>query len=345
MGGAKVTPENAWREYPRPQMVRGNWTCLNGLWDYAITEDAPGIPKKWDGEILVLFPFESSLSGVGRKVLAKDMLWYRRTLDAHVKPGERLILHFEQVDFRTQVFLNGVEVSDVPHDGGQVPFSYDVTDYVKNGAQRGRKAMFVRTREGQSMPSVGDDVEILGFFERSGRNVAFVAWKCKTNRTRVELPETEEMTGLNLFSLAENAETGYDDLTCLSRFFISVNNRRILRFSARCGPARRGVSGERARRGRFFMLQNLRVRTFRRLENIFSLCVLAYVYATRFLRASKGFRKILKFLSDNMATISTKTHALLAGIRALANEARIRFISGRPRKRSVDDRQMMLEGF
>lgn len=32
-------------------------------------------------------------------------------------------------------------------------------------------------------------------------------------------------------------------------------------FSARCGPARRGVSGERARRGRFLMLQNLRVRS------------------------------------------------------------------------------------
>ena len=94
-----------------------------------------------------------------------------------------------------------------------------------------------------------------------------------------------------------------------------------------------------------FALEKARVRTFRRLENIFSLCVLAYVYATRFLRASKGFKKILKFLSDNMATISTKTRALLAGIRALVNEARIRFISGRPRKRSVDDRQMMLEGF
>ena len=41
-----------------------------------------------------------------------------------------------------------------------------------------------------------------------------------------------------------------------------------------------------------FALEKARVRTFRRLENIFSLCVLAYVYATRFLRASKGFRKL-----------------------------------------------------
>ena len=38
--GEKVTPENAWREYPRPQMARDAWTNLNGLWQYAVTRDA-----------------------------------------------------------------------------------------------------------------------------------------------------------------------------------------------------------------------------------------------------------------------------------------------------------------
>ena len=94
-----------------------------------------------------------------------------------------------------------------------------------------------------------------------------------------------------------------------------------------------------------FALEKARVRTFKRLENIFSLCVLAYVYATQFLRKTKGFKKILKFIADNLGTVSSKTHALLAGIRALVKEARIRFISGRPRKRTVDDRQMSLPGF
>lgn len=94
-----------------------------------------------------------------------------------------------------------------------------------------------------------------------------------------------------------------------------------------------------------FALEKARVRTFKRLENIFSLCVLAYVYATQFLRKTKGFKRILKFLADNLGTVSSKTHALLAGIRALVKEDRIRFISGRPRKRTVDDRQMALPGF
>lgn len=131
--GEKVTPENAWREYPRPQMVRANWTNLNGLWQYAVTTDAPCVPKAWDGEILVPFAIESSLSGVGRLLQPRETLWYRRSFDADVKKGARLLLHFEQADFRTQVFVNGVE-ADVPHEGGQMPFSFDVTDLVRPGA-------------------------------------------------------------------------------------------------------------------------------------------------------------------------------------------------------------------
>ena len=95
-----------------------------------------------------------------------------------------------------------------------------------------------------------------------------------------------------------------------------------------------------------FALEKARVRRFRRLENIFALCVLAYVYSTQFLRRAKGFKRILKFLSDNLEAVSMKTHALLAGIRVLVKEARIRFITGRPRKRPKEDgRQLMLAGF
>ena len=134
--GEKITPENAWREYPRPQMVRANWTNLNGEWDYAVTSvtNTPGRPKTWDGKILVPFCLESALSGVGRLLEPDQFLWYTRTITCEPKPGERILLHFGGVDFRTMVFIGHNEVTDVPHEGGQNPFTLDITDYVKPGA-------------------------------------------------------------------------------------------------------------------------------------------------------------------------------------------------------------------
>ena len=133
--GEKVTAENAWRSYPRPQMVRDRWTNLNGEWDYAITSvtNTPGRPQKWDGKILVPFPLESALSGVGRLLEPDEFLWYTRKIECNPMPGERILLHFGGVDFRTMVFIGHNEVTDVPHEGGQNPFTLDITDYVKKG--------------------------------------------------------------------------------------------------------------------------------------------------------------------------------------------------------------------
>ena len=133
--GEKVTSENCWRGYPRPQMVRDAWTNLNGDWDYAVTgvTNTPGRPEKWDGKIRVPFPIESSLSGVGRLLEPDEFLWYTRKIQCDPKPGERILLHFGGVDFRAMVFIGHVEVTDVPHEGGQNPFTVDITDYVKPG--------------------------------------------------------------------------------------------------------------------------------------------------------------------------------------------------------------------
>ena len=75
----EVSPANVHKEYPRPQMVRPEWKSLNGLWEYSITGKADPKPEAFKGRILVPFPVESSLSGVGRKLKADDALWYRTT--------------------------------------------------------------------------------------------------------------------------------------------------------------------------------------------------------------------------------------------------------------------------
>src|ERR1019366_270264 len=76
---ATVNPQNCLPEYPRPQMVRKAWTNLNGLWESAIQAKDQDAPKQFNGEILVPFPVESSLSGVKRALTPADRLWYRRT--------------------------------------------------------------------------------------------------------------------------------------------------------------------------------------------------------------------------------------------------------------------------
>ena len=134
--GERVTAENAWREYPRPQMVRSGWTNLNGFWDYQITSNACNAAKPTviaSGRILVPFCFESPLSGVGRLVQPNEKMVYSRTVEAHPRRGFRTLLNFEAVDWRTQVFVNGTEATDVPHEGGNLPFSVDITDFLKDG--------------------------------------------------------------------------------------------------------------------------------------------------------------------------------------------------------------------
>src|ERR1019366_1506867 len=129
---SKVTPSNAWREYPRPQLQRANWTNLNGLWDYAIQPKEADRPAKYDGEILAPYPVESALSGVKRPLTPAQRLWYRRTFNAPLTKGSRMLLHFGAVDWRTEVWVNGTSAGQ--HEGGYDPFTFDITDELKPGA-------------------------------------------------------------------------------------------------------------------------------------------------------------------------------------------------------------------
>ena len=140
--GEQLTEENVWPEYPRPSMKRQDWMNLNGVWKYfkrsAINYDYETRASSFSKAILVPFPVESALSGIMDKSYSsnrKATHMYRRTFTLPENfSGKAVLLHFGAVDWRCYVYVNGQLAGT--HDGGSVPFSFNITSLLNEGAEQ-----------------------------------------------------------------------------------------------------------------------------------------------------------------------------------------------------------------
>jgi hypothetical protein len=139
-----VLPDRVHSDYPRPTLVRRDWLNLNGTWEWkqinasatlADNKESPFSFAKdgqFGGNILVPFPIESSLSGVGKSF---DRIAYRRLFK--IPPAwqndQRILLHFGAVDWEAAVYVNGQFVGK--HQGAYDPFYFDITNYVKTSRE------------------------------------------------------------------------------------------------------------------------------------------------------------------------------------------------------------------
>lgn len=125
--------------YPRPQLSRQQWLCLNGQWDYLGGRNAPGALNPHHAaafssaheKILVPYCPESYLSGIRRK--QETNMWYRRTITIPAAwKGKQVILHFGAVDHDATVFVNGQKAGT--HAGGYDAFEFNITPFLREGA-------------------------------------------------------------------------------------------------------------------------------------------------------------------------------------------------------------------
>lgn len=94
-----------------------------------------------------------------------------------------------------------------------------------------------------------------------------------------------------------------------------------------------------------YKVEDARVRTFKRLKNLLSLCVLAYYFTTRYLKDQKDtYDFILKAIKDSFHKVASNTQTFIISLRELLRSDRFIYISGRPRKKEyISENQLMFD--
>ena len=121
--------EIPWQSYPRPQLQRDSFFCLNGQWEFAVTQE-DRFPETYDRKITVPFAPQALLSGIGVHFGEEQRLYYRRYFrlpERFVK--SRVLFHMGAADQKTVIRLNGIRIGS--HVGGYLPMCFDITHALK----------------------------------------------------------------------------------------------------------------------------------------------------------------------------------------------------------------------
>jgi beta-galactosidase/beta-glucuronidase len=243
-----VSPDKVLPEYPRPQMVRKDWQNLNGLWQLAFAKEGEEAPvgKDLGDQILVPFPVESALSGVMKH---SDRLWYRRTFSVPKDwAGKRLLLHFGAVDWEATVWVNGKKQG--VHRGGYDPFSFDVTDALKDkGDQELIVGVFDPTDKG-TQPRGKQVLKPEGIYYTPTTGIWQTVWLEPVPKASIEaLKIVPDVEGGKVRITVQGRGTGDKDRVEVSLMARELGAVRVLEEGAIHGPAQPGVEAVATAKG------------------------------------------------------------------------------------------------
>lgn len=132
-------------EYPRPQLKRSSFLCLNGEWDFEISKSEDK-PSHFSKKIRVPFSPETPLSGIQSSVTSKDVLHYRRYFDVDdLDETHRYFLHLDAVDQVADIYVNGEFCSH--HEGGYDSIEVECRHLHKTGNE-----LYVRVKDDTDSP-------------------------------------------------------------------------------------------------------------------------------------------------------------------------------------------------
>lgn len=120
------------KDYPRINLVRDSYICLNGKWEICINTSRD-IPNSFEKECIVPFAVESPLSGVNHLLEVNEYIHYHKIVnfDSTFNLG-KIILHFEGIDCESDIYINKQKIfSNI---SGYLPVELDISDYVKTNS-------------------------------------------------------------------------------------------------------------------------------------------------------------------------------------------------------------------